>query len=279
MRRIIVCLIFAVAILSAAHSTILGSNRPNTELPCRLHDGYLVIVSGSVGEHQDLRFLIETGATFSVIDQRWVGKLGLQTLPQKVPIRSAGRDSTLRQVILPELKLGPLTCRSFPVLVSDLSFVGTYVDIIIGLDILRHKSFTIDYKKKKLIFGTEELQGSAVPFRSMFPALVVEVEIEGKPVQLMVDSGCEDLMLFKERVRGRIKPARVLSRGRIQHLRGQAAVTRVLFSRLQMGQKDWVGEAFLLEGNHPHVDGILGLSSLGVDRVCFDFQSGMLSFF
>jgi predicted aspartyl protease len=153
MRKTVVCLVLAVAILATSHKHTVGNNQLKRELPCHLHNGYLVIVRGSVGEHQGLRFLVETGATFTVIDQRWVRKLGLEKLKQTVAIRSAGRDSTLQPVILPELKLGPLTFRSIPVLVADLGFVGTPVDAIIGLDILRHRSFTIDYTEKKLIFG------------------------------------------------------------------------------------------------------------------------------
>ncbi len=125
------------------------------KLPIRVYWGYLVIVEGSIGDVHKLNFLVDTGAYPSVVDQKIAHDLKLAEQPERVNLWN--KSVQARQVVLPSLSLGPVRVESIPVLAEDLSFLqkalGFKVDAIVGLDVLRKSSFTINYKAKEILFG------------------------------------------------------------------------------------------------------------------------------
>ena len=134
--------------------------------PLRLYRGYLVIVKGSIGPLRNLNFLIDTGAYPSVVDEKVAHILGLE---QQVANLSLSNQSLLAKlVVLPSLGLGPTRIEPLPVLTQDLSFLekvlGDKVDAIVGMDVLAKTSFSIDYKKKQVLFGPIENARFSVPF-------------------------------------------------------------------------------------------------------------------
>ena len=53
----------------------------STELPFRLSAGYLIQVEGRIGTQTNLKFVLNTGATISVVDRKIVDKLNLELRP------------------------------------------------------------------------------------------------------------------------------------------------------------------------------------------------------
>ena len=98
---------------------------------------------------------MDTGAYPSVVDQKIASSLGLTEHPGRVNLSNTSVETRL--VVLPSLLLGPVRAGSLPVLTQDLSFlqkaVGHKVDGIVGLDVLRRSSFTINYRTKEMLFG------------------------------------------------------------------------------------------------------------------------------
>ena len=84
-----------------------------------------------------------------------------------------------RRVVLPSLLLGPIRAESLPVLTEDLSFLqkalGYKVDAIVGLDVLRKSSFTIDYRAKEMLFGPVESLTFSAPFETDPPIVTVRM--------------------------------------------------------------------------------------------------------
>jgi predicted aspartyl protease len=136
-----------------------------TKLPFHLSWGYLVIVEGSIGNIQKLNFLVDTGANPSVVDQRIAYDLGLTVQPARVNV--SNKTVETRIVVLPSLLLGPVRIESLPVLSQDLSFfqkaLGYKVDAIVGMDVLRKSSFTINYRTKEMLFGQAESLSFSAP--------------------------------------------------------------------------------------------------------------------
>jgi len=99
---------------------------PPARLPFHLQWGYLVIVEGSIGNFQKLHFLVDTGASPSVVDQRIAHTLGLSTQPARVTLSNTSIPTRL--VVLPSLLMGPVRVDSLPVLTQDLSFFYAAVE-------------------------------------------------------------------------------------------------------------------------------------------------------
>ena len=78
----VLCLVLFLRPLSVAQST----NNPSaavssTELPFRLSAGYLIQVEGRIGTQSNLKFVLDTGATISVVDRKIADKLNLELRP------------------------------------------------------------------------------------------------------------------------------------------------------------------------------------------------------
>src|SRR5215467_6295946 len=131
---------------------------PTVKVPVRLYWGYLVVVEASIGNIRKLNFLVDTGSYPSVIDQKIARRLGLAERLTRVNV--SDRTVETRLVVLPSLLVGPIHAQALPVLSEDLSFlqkaVGRKVDGVVGLDVLRKSSFSINYKSKEMLFGTVE---------------------------------------------------------------------------------------------------------------------------
>ncbi len=162
-RYLLVILTLSHASLSWSQLAIAPANPVATEagplahvtvkLPIRLYWGYLVVIEASIGNIRKLNFLVDTGAYPSVIDQKIARRLGLAEQPARVNLSKNSVETRL--VVLPSLLLGPIRADSLRVLSEDLSFiqktVGHKVDGIVGLDVLRKSSFTIDYRTKEML--------------------------------------------------------------------------------------------------------------------------------
>ena len=151
-----------------------GLANDRIRLPIRLYLGYLVIVEGSIGERQKLSFLVDTGACPSVVDQRIVKDLKLTEQPKRVNLWNQSVEA--KQVVIPSMSLGPIRVESMPVLAEDLSFLqkalGFKVDAIVGMDVLRKSSFTINYKVKEILFGVPEDLTHSIPLRPIIQSLL-----------------------------------------------------------------------------------------------------------
>src|SRR5438552_8392261 len=150
------------------------------KLPIRLYWGYLVIVEGSIGNVQKLSFLVDTGAYPSVVDQKIAHNLGLAEQPGRVNL--SNKSVQTRLVVLPSLILGPTHAESLPVLTEDLSFfqkaLGHKVDGIVGLDVLRKSSFTINYQAKEMLFGQIENLIFSATFETDTPVVTVRMGLQ-----------------------------------------------------------------------------------------------------
>ena len=245
-------------------------------LPIRLYWGYLVVVEGSIGNRR-LNFLIDTGAYPSVVDQKIAHDFGLAEQPSKVSL--SNKSIQTRLVVLPSLLLGPIRAESVPVLTEDLSFlqkaVGYRVDAIVGLDVLRKSSFTIDYRAKEMLFGPVESLAFSAPFESDPPIVTVRMGFQTRQLRLAIDTGGPDLMLFQSRLPdstgfqelGTEKVADVS--GAFQ--RRKVRIPEVLLGNETIGaQIAFVVEDRTDDGNN--FDGVLGVRGPQFWKIAFDFE-------
>jgi predicted aspartyl protease len=260
-----------------------GADLPPGEIPFELCPGYTIVAEGEIGSLQGLRFLIDTGAMPSVVDERIAHRLRLSGEAEAVTVFS--RKVKGQRVVLPSLKLGPIQVKSLRVVVRDLTFVeaqvGTRVDAMLGLDVLGSRSFIVDFPARRILFAPQSLPDTARVPASHLWYLVVKAEVQGCPVRLLVDTGSSELILFRKRLRGRLPELRVIGEAIISNMGGRARVQRVSLPSVHLGNTEISNlEAFLMDAPEAQaltVDGLLGVGSLGARRISFDFEGHRFS--
>src|SRR5207248_1367474 len=102
------------------------------------------------------------------------------------------------------IQLGAIAADGTRGVVQDLrpleQNLGISVGGIVGLDILSMHNFTIDYKKKKIIFAPSAALKNSVRFERQAPLLTVKATIEGQEVRLIVDSGTLGVVVSRNRI-------------------------------------------------------------------------------
>jgi predicted aspartyl protease len=253
------------------------------EIPFELCPGYSIVTEGEIGPLKGLRFLIDTGAMPSVVDEGIARRLQLSSTTESITVFS--REVCGRRVVLPSLRLGPIHAESVPELARDLTFmedeVGAHVDALLGLDVLGLRSFIIDFPARRIVFAPQSLPGTVRVLTSRPWCLVVRAEVQGCPVRLLVDTGSSELILFRKRLRGRLPGLKVIGERIVSNLGGRTRVQQVSLPSVQLGDTVISNlDALLMDapaGKTLSVDGLLGVRSLGARRISFDFERSRLT--
>jgi len=256
---------------------VVGSSVSLT-MPFELVSGFLVVVNGRIGNLGVMRFIIDTGATTSVIDAKVADRLRLP--------RSAGKVMTFDRRIpvewaeIPEFRVGPIVAKTLRVMVIDLARYSRYgkgVDGVVGLDLLtRSEHLGIDYDRRILLF---QLADGRPDERAPVRGFKIPIVVQGAPVQLLVDTGFQGILLYRDRVRKQLPKMRTEGEPR-EVVESGVRATEVTLPGVRIGGSDQVRIVFLIDGpgqsDLPGVDGVLGAASLHAKRIDFDFTHMVL---
>jgi predicted aspartyl protease len=283
-------------------------------LPVKLYGGYTVVVQGAIANIPNLNFIIDTGALPTVVDARIARKLGLSGNRQSLTVFS--RQVGTERVVLPNVRIGPVRATGVQGLVADLSFaeksLGLRIDAIVGLDVLGHEGFSIDYRARQILFGPSDAADWVAGFEIGLPRVVVELQIDARPVRLLVDTGARYFILFgrenSEPLRHDARPigtpigrivgpmpalpsAQMLPPASAQQNEQTAGPTITTFggdvrlqpvrlSQVRLGALQLPDQPVYLSpsdaGAALGFDGVLGVAALHVQRIDFDFEHGRL---
>ena len=261
--------------------TSLFADSASTQIPFSLHREHFIVVQGSIGDQQNLNFVIDTGATNTMISKKLAKKLSLEG--EKKTVVAVGQKVKVEEVVLPNVQMGMAQFESVPARIGRLSFVhGLQVDALIGLTLLKKSSIAIDYTKMTLTLGSLPSCKSFIDFYGRLPFVLVRMRVQGQPLALILDSGAgNDLVLFKERVKDRFSWTKTNEKRSVQHLGGKSDLKKVLLSDVAMADSRWDElTAYVLEGRvkgYGTLDGILGSGALGLARLQLDFQNNRMS--
>ena len=270
-----------IAVVASLFSLVsVKGSQPLGDVPFELVQQHLIVAKGSVGGLQGLNLLIDTGTIPSMLDRRIAGKLRLHAEPSM--LAAFGQTVQINSVALAGLRIGPIAPGEVPAGIGDLSYLqGTRIDAIVGLDVLARASFQIDYTKHKLSFGPADRESAVVPMQIVWPFLTVRLFVGRDPMQLLVDTGSRDLVLFKSRMPKRLLPVPWKGEKVIQHASGLAHLLRFDLRQVTLGDQNWDRlPGFVLDAPTdaypPGIDGVLGVLALGGTCVRFDFERGEL---
>ncbi len=171
-----------------------------TTVSFELYRDYLIVVRGSAGPLKGLNFLLDTGATPSVLDPSLARKLHLNTTPTDIAVLSGNVQG--RTATVPTLQFGPIQKDNLPVLIEDLSFLQkalpVQIDGMIGLDVLGQNTFVIDYASREIRFGPAPAMPGSIPLQMKEGLAIVDATVNHTPVHLLLDTGAPSLILFEQ---------------------------------------------------------------------------------
>jgi hypothetical protein len=160
----------------------------------------------------------------------------------------------------------------------DLSGVaqrfGLHADAVVGMDILRLGSFAIDYDSRRIWFSDTEPMPSALPLEQNQPYLIVKARLDNLPVTLMIDTGCEDVVLFANRFPKGLKKG-YFQISPAQTVAGEAPMTQIRSGKLGVGTLPDHKVRFQIiatGSNDMGYDGIVGVRALQASRIQFNFE-------
>jgi hypothetical protein len=145
---------------------------------------------------------------------------------------------------------------------------------MVGLDVLRQSNFRIDYREKKLIFGSTSSLPFSAPIHWNENNACIDVEVNGKAASLLLDSGAGDIMLFQQKFAELSKEP---SQGWVSaNLGGEFHVRQIRLRSLGTAGSDLgAREVFLSDTENMSSFVFAGLMAIGAERfrqVEFDFE-------
>lgn len=265
--------ILAFTIVLVTAMPVAGQSE-RKDIPFELHNGYLIVVKGSIGKLKNLSFVVDTGSYRSVLDERIARKLHLKSagsIEELAPNHIVQMDTAL----MPELTWGDVTTTSFRALVFDLSplsrYTGIHVDLVLGLDVLHRTSFQVDFRSQRIHFGGNQEPEISIPFVPNLPYLVVAVSIDGHPEKLLLDTGSDSLMVFADRLPNDGQSLRTVGVGR--DVSGSVPFTELTGKQVLLGNSIVCAPVFSIPAMpESRYDGSLAPRILGASKIYFDFE-------
>lgn len=248
-------------------------------VPFQLGKGFLILVEGRIGPLQGLRFVLDTGATRTLVDKKVAERLSLHYRHGKV--LNYDRYAEIELANIPELQLGPLLVRNVEVMVGDLKQFSEFVegvDAVIGLDLLRiNRSLQIDYDARKVTFTSA---GRCDPVKPRTPqAFMVRLPVQGQTIVLVMDTGRQGMLLYADRLRKHAPQLNFTNTVGQAH-EGRLAGQKAMLSGVRLGDDDLQVSVFLIDGAPnslpANIDGYLGTSVLNARIVEVDFEANRL---
>jgi Aspartyl protease len=251
------------------------------ELSMNIVGGYLIVVKGSIGDRHALNFLLDTGATTSAIDRKLAERLNLATRSSQM----VNFDKTLQVewCMLPELVYGPERASNLKVTVEDLRYLrtsGAAVDGVIGWDLLQRHSFRLDFANKRVVFGAiSATEGHSVPSRETPLCLTVPIDLDGRELWMIADTGMRGTMFYKPQLEATSYQWQASISGRSAG--GSVESQLVVVPRLRIGTRDLDRQVYVVRPPNSAllggIAGYLGIASLNAKQVTFDLDRGVLA--
>jgi predicted aspartyl protease len=267
-------LLAAVAV-SACSASVAGSKY----LPFQLVDSAIVIPVVVDGQGP-FRFLLDTGASQSVLSERLTERLGLVPTGRTRMLTPTGHR--IRPVVSTRLDLGGVT--SFRVVATvvddeDMASDSLRLDGIVGQDVLATFTYTIDYARRVIDWDSvRPVSGQHVTLSvTNGRATVLIPQAAQDDLRLIPDTGSDSIVLFARPDR-RLPAATPRDVSLLRTIAGHRLVRRVQLTDWRIGDlilRDQ--DAVVLDASDvPHLDadGLLALH--GFSRVTFDARGGNL---
>jgi len=115
----------------------------------------------------------------------------------------------------------------------------------------------------------------------MTKCLILELQVQGRPVHLIVDTGSPGILLYEERLRTTVPGLRTAGSIKNATMGGRVQVKQATLPDVLFGTRNREVPVLLLPSPGadmlPGIDGIVGVAALQAHRVHLDFSRKTLS--
>lgn len=282
----IVCLLLLTCFVTLTGPLHAGKRRMNPGRPgdaaskhmiqLKMYRNFLMVAEGQFGGVPEVQnFVLDTGTAPSIINIKIVNRLGLAT--SLSTIMAVGKTIPAQAAIIPDIELGPIHAVNVPVRAEDLSRLerewGIPIAGIIGLDVLSKSNFRLDYDKGEVEFGQMSHEGVPVHFDARASIAVAEVNLAGRSLRLLVDTGSHVLVLFGENIADvQGLELRKTSRWGASFFEQKIDIQEFSAPDIIIGKRHFsTDRAYFVRGSSdPDFDGLLGVRALGFRALSFD---------
>lgn len=236
--------------------------------------GNEIIVTARINNGAEAKFIVDTGASQTVIDKTTAQALGPTTV-KTFNVTAGAKAIPLSYTKLDKFQLGDLNLENVATLVTDLSSLSAAIGQrpagLIGANVLRRFLVTIDFQDKKLILADPHNvsipdNGVVVPTSPVFAAtgLVVNGILDDKPMNFLVDTGAAfNNLPFS--LAAKLNTGAVLSVGQINGLDGlKTNIGSLKLKSLKLGNFTFVNPVFALQPDKGTTSGLFTASQMGI---------------
>jgi predicted aspartyl protease len=277
MRVLKVALPFSSA---AQQDPTLGPPPASPEMPFQLHSGYLIVVEGRVGRLSGLKFMLDTGVTYSILDTKIADSLNLGVPRHPHHVVNYDKRVSIESATIPEVQFGPVHRTNQEMFIADLSKFSDFardVDALIGLDLLQLNNVTFDYDVRKVLFSPIDHNVEGVQMRSELICFTVRVQVQGHPVHLILDTGLEGVLLYEDRIRTNVPGLRMEAGAKRVTIGGRMKAKLATLPEMRLGSTVMDGRVLLMEGPPGNliegIDGYIGIAPFNARRITLNFAS------
>ena len=196
-------------VIGARSALLAQAMQPQRTVQFGIRDGYLIVVQTTVNGVGPFDFLLDTGATKTVIDPDLAGQLHVPEVG-KVALTGVLRRRQDKLVRLHDVRLGEVSVAGLGAVVDKLERQKTLAPTIrgvLGEDFLSRFDFLIDYDRRMVVFGGPVPNGEHCRFEAVGQyrgspttnRLLIGVEfteVSKEKVQLQLDTGARIPELF-----------------------------------------------------------------------------------
>jgi Aspartyl protease len=249
----------------------------------RILHGRFVVVPVGLNGTGPYSFLMDTGATSTMLTPTLAARLGLRTIG--VTAQETATDSRPVDLVRASVSLGPVARRDLEVIATSLDAVrelDAAIEGVLGQDVLRSANWWLDYRDRILI---ADAAGSFLPHDLGEPVLVrwqadrptVDVVLPDRTsLRLVLDSAASSPLLFRDAP----DATPDFGLGRLRTHSGEATAREVRLGPLRVGGLVMQPvAAFVMASAGPARSGEDGLLPTGLfEGVYFDNRSGAVVF-
>ena len=181
-----------------------AADRPRPAVPFAVDGRGGIVVDVRVNGDGPFRFLLDTGASRSIVSDDLARQLGAPVVAKSEVVTSAG--STMHLVVRlasVELSFARVTALLAPVIpAARLTMLGRGIRGLLGQDFLSGFNYTLDYRRGRLTWDEAIACNTpaAVPMNAAEGRFVMTLQAEtGAPLRLVPDTGAEVAVIFRGR--------------------------------------------------------------------------------